>query len=58
MGFYLLIAVILLLTIFALRGGSDARDPATYGQVPVSYTHLASSSPARRASSWRLTRAS
>ena len=33
MGFYLLIAVILLLTIFALRGGSDARDPATYGQV-------------------------
>ena len=32
-GFYLLIAVILLLTIFALRGGSDARDPATYGQV-------------------------
>ncbi len=33
MGFYLLIAVILLLTIFALRGGSDARDPATYGQI-------------------------
>ena len=33
MGFYLLIAVILLLTIFALRGGSDARDPVTYGQI-------------------------
>ena len=32
-GFYLLIAVILLLTIFALRGGSDARDPVTYGQI-------------------------
>ena len=33
MGFYLLIAVILLLTIFALRGGSDTRDPVTYGQI-------------------------
>ena len=33
MGFYLLIAVILLLTIFALRGGSDARDPVTYDQI-------------------------
>ncbi len=33
MGFYLLIAVILLMTIFALRGGTETRDPATYGQV-------------------------
>ena len=33
MGFYLLIAVILFMTIFALRGGSDAQDPVTYGQV-------------------------
>ena len=32
-GFYLLIAVILFMTIFALRGGSDAQDPVTYGQV-------------------------
>ena len=33
MGFYLLIAVILLMTIFALRGGTETRDPVTYGQV-------------------------
>ena len=33
MGFYLRIAVNLHITIFALRGGSDARDPVTYGQI-------------------------
>ena len=33
MGFYLLIAVILFMTIFALRGGGETPDSATYGQI-------------------------
>ncbi len=32
-GFYLLIAVILFMTVFALRGGFDAQEPITYGEV-------------------------
>ncbi len=32
-GFYLLIAVILLMTIFTLRGGLDAPEQATYGEI-------------------------
>ena len=32
-GFYLLIALILVMTIFALRGGLDSQDAATYGQI-------------------------
>ena len=33
MGFYLLVALILLLTIFTLRGGLESGDEATYAQV-------------------------
>ena len=32
-GFYLLIALILLMTVFALRGGLDASERATYGEI-------------------------
>ena len=33
MGFYLLIAVVLLMTIFALRGGMGNQEKVTYAQV-------------------------
>ena len=33
MGFYLLIALILVLTMFALRGGLDGQEEVTYGQI-------------------------
>ena len=32
-GFYLLIAILLILSIFVLRGGMDQGDQVTYGQV-------------------------
>ena len=34
-GFYLLIAVVLLMTIFALRGGMGNQEKVTYAQVPA-----------------------
>ena len=32
-GFYVLIAILLIVSIFVLRGGMNAGDQATYGQV-------------------------
>ena len=32
-GFYLLIAVILFMTVFAMRGGFDAPEQITYGEI-------------------------